>query len=102
MPMKAEPRIIIVTGRPEKMRNGTIEQLKKIGVEFDDIYFRPEKDFRKDYELKTEIIRKLMEENKKLKIKLMIDDQPEVRKAINGILGIKAVDPSEIDEVWDT
>ena len=86
-------KVIIVTGRVEKLREATIEQLKKFNVEFEMIFFRKDKDFRKDFEYKAEIIEELMKAG--YKIELIIDDSEEVRKAVQQRFGIKAIDPAE-------
>ena len=86
-------KVIIVTGRLEKLKEATIEQLKKFNIPFEMIFFRKEKDFRKDYEFKSEIVAELIKMG--YKIELVIDDSEEVRKAVQQ-LGIKAIDPAEI------
>jgi len=55
-------RIVIVTGRREDTQKElTLEQLRRAGVEFDEIYFRRAGDFRKDHEYKADIIKQLIE-----------------------------------------
>jgi len=88
--------VIIVTARVERLKEGTIEQLKKFGVEFDDIYMRKDKDFRKDFEIKEELIAKLIEEGHE--IEKMFDDKSDVREIISKKFGIITIDPNEINE----
>jgi len=55
-------KIVIVTGRREDTQKElTLEQLRRAGVEFDEIYFRRAGDFRKDHEYKVDIIKQLIE-----------------------------------------
>jgi len=87
-------KIIIITGRLEKLKEATIEQLNKYDIPFDIIFLRKEKDFRKDFEYKAEIIEQLIVTG--YKIELVIDDSKEVRDVITQRFSIKAIDPAEI------
>ena len=51
--------IIILSGRPERMKDDTINQLRDFGVNYDMLVMRKEGDFRKDYEFKRGFIKSL-------------------------------------------
>lgn len=54
-------KIVICTGRPEKIRNLTEYWLNKHGVDYDDMFMRPTKDHRPDYIVKGELLDKIYE-----------------------------------------
>ncbi len=54
--LSASNAIIIASGRPENLRKATIAWLEQYEVPFDAIFLRPEGDFRKDSEVKAEMI----------------------------------------------
>ena len=85
-------KIIIITGRTKNMEKYTLIQLSAFNIFWNEIYFREVNDFRKDYEYKSEILKKMKE---KYEILFIVDDSEEVRKAAEG-LGIKAIDPALI------
>ena len=85
-------KVIIVTGRTRNMERYTYYQLSTFNIPWNEAYFRSKGDFRKDYEYKSEIMKKLMQ---KYEILFIIDDSEEVRKAIEQ-MGIKAIDPALI------
>lgn len=55
--------IIIASGRPENLRKATIAWLEKYEVPFDAVFLRPEGDFRKDGEVKAEMIEFIRAQN---------------------------------------
>lgn len=59
---KAGCKIVICTGRPEKIRDLTEHWLEMYGVEYDKMYMRPTKDHRPDYIVKEELLAKIMED----------------------------------------
>lgn len=67
-------RIIISTARTEKIRPQTARKLWKYRVQFDDMYMRGINDFRKDYEVKKDQIKAIMQ---KYDIVVFIDDKEE-------------------------
>lgn len=66
--------IVIVTGRPEQYRAGTIAWLKKHQIPFTDLFMRCDGDHRPDYEMKKEVLARWP----KARIKLVIEDRPPV------------------------
>jgi len=77
-------RIIIVTGRvEERQRDRTLRQLSEWGVTFHEIYFRRAGDYRKDYEYKSEVVRRLSE---RYRIAAVFDDSKAVVEALRRIL----------------
>jgi phosphoglycolate phosphatase-like HAD superfamily hydrolase len=69
--------IIVVSGRNIRQYNKTLEQLNKIGIIPNEIYLRADKDFRKDYEFKAEIVSKILQKYSAEEI-IMIDDSNDV------------------------
>lgn len=57
--LKKNHRIIILTGRPERIKDKTLQWLKANNISFDEIYFRKDGDYRPDYEIKEEILKTL-------------------------------------------
>lgn len=57
--LKKNHRIIILTGRPERIKNKTLQWLKANKISFDEIYFRKDGDHRPDYEVKEEMLKAL-------------------------------------------
>ncbi|HDD63566.1 MAG: hypothetical protein DRJ32_00255 [Thermoprotei archaeon] len=72
-------KVVIVTGRPERLREATINQLNEFRISFDEIYFRRDNDFRKDFVVKPEIIRML---TYKYDFKEFHDDEEEILRRI--------------------
>ena len=64
-------RVVISTARTEKIRPQTARKLWKYRVVFDDMYMRRIYDFRKDYEVKKDQIKAIMQ---KYDIVAFIDD----------------------------
>ena len=78
-------KIVIVTGRREDTQKElTLEQLRKAGVEFDEIYFRRAGDFRKDHEYKADIIKQLIEKGHE--IAEVWDDSESVVSAVKQMI----------------
>jgi len=78
-------KIIIVTGRREDtQKEATLEELKRFGIPFDEIYFRKPNDFRKDYVYKMDIVKKLLE--KGYQIDYVYDDSERVCEALARML----------------
>lgn len=57
--LKKNHRIIILTGRPERIKDKTLQWLKANNISFDEIYFRKNRDYRPDYEIKEEMLKAL-------------------------------------------
>lgn len=57
--LKKNHRIIILTGRPERIKDKTLQWLKANNISFDEIYFRKNGDYRPDYEVKEEMLKAL-------------------------------------------
>ena len=71
--------IVFVTGRPEEYREHTVTWLKKIGYSSCPLFMRKSKDYRQDFEIKTEIYKEHIEP--KFKILFCVDDRTQVVKA---------------------
>ena len=56
-----ETVIVVVSGRSEKQSQETLGQLKAIGINANDVYLRKDKDFRKDYQFKAEVVSQLLQ-----------------------------------------
>lgn len=57
--LKKNHYIIILTGRPERIKDKTLQWLKANNISFDEIYFRKDGDYRPDYEIKEEMLKAL-------------------------------------------
>ena len=68
--------ILIVTGRSEKYRELTKFWLKKYNIPYDELYMRPENDYRPDHEIKEEILFTIRKNN--YNPLLAIDDRQSV------------------------
>ena len=55
-----ENHIIVVTARMEKWRGHTSYWLARYGIQHDALFMRADKDYRPDYEIKKEILAKIM------------------------------------------
>ena len=86
-------KVFIVTGRPKSLEKYTLIQLSTFNIFWNEIYFRGEKNFNKDYKYKSEVIQQLKE---KYDILFIIDDSEEIRKVVQEKFGIKAIDPALI------
>lgn len=70
-------KIIFVTGRPETLREITINQIRKIGFKKFELIMRKKGDYRSEIEYKLDILDKLL---KSCNVKVWIDDNEEVLK----------------------
>lgn len=80
-------RVVIVTGRPERLRRATINQLSEFGVpvrHVDAFLMREDGDFRKEWDVKPEILRTYVEA-KGLKVIEIHDDEPRTLEAMSRI-----------------
>jgi hypothetical protein len=73
---------IVVSGRNSRQLNKSMEQLNKIGIIPNEIYLRGDRDFRKDFEFKADIISKILQKYNAEEI-IMIDDSDDVLKHIS-------------------
>ena len=53
--------IIIMTGRPNKYKEITIEWLQKNGFDYDKLFMRPTNNFKKNIEMKEILLQKIMQ-----------------------------------------
>ena len=91
-----ETVVIVVSGRSEKQMNKTLEQLRSIGINFNEIYLRKEKDFRKDFQFKGEIISQLIQKYSPAEI-IVIDDSDDVLNHISqSFPGVKVIDSKKL------
>lgn len=67
-------KVIIVTGRSSEHLRTTTEWLDKVGVNYDEIYTRPNEDRRKDYDIKREIYETGIKD--RYNIKFVLEDRP--------------------------
>jgi len=77
-----ETVVVIVSGRSERQKEKTLEQLRDIGIGFSEIYLRKEKDFRKDFQFKGEIIKQLIQKYNPAET-ILIDDSDDVLNDIS-------------------
>lgn len=68
--------ILIVTARRDVWAMATLLWLKENGIEHDELYMRPRTDFRKDYEVKADILEHIREDG--YEPVLAVDDNPAV------------------------
>jgi len=90
-----KPEVIaVVSGRSEKQREDTLKQLSAIGIEPNEVVLRAEKDFRKDHEFKSDVVRKLREKYGEGKV-MAIDDSDAVLTYLEEE-GIETIDAKTI------
>jgi beta-phosphoglucomutase-like phosphatase (HAD superfamily) len=88
--------VIIVSGRSIKQYNKTLEQLQSVSIAPHEIYLRTEKDFRKDYEFKADILSQLLKKYNPEEI-IMIDDSDSVLNYISEKFpNIKVIDAKKL------
>ena len=75
-----DTRIILCTGRSEKVREVTEAWLRSNDIEYNALYMRPTGDFRKDYIVKVELLQQII--NDYGKPYLWFDDRQQVVDAI--------------------
>lgn len=83
-------RVIIVTGRPNRLRMATFNQLSAIGIPIDrisEILMRRDNDYRKGYIVKEEMIRILI--SKGINIEEIHDDDEIFLKRMRIVLNCK-------------
>lgn len=84
-------RIIIVTGRRRDTQgDATIEQLRRHGVPFDEIYFREPGDYRRDAEYKADVLRQLLEKGYEI-VEVWDDSEAVVEAAKRVVPGARVV-----------
>lgn len=86
----SDVKLIISTARSERVRPQTARKLWKYRVQFDDMYMRSINDFRKDYEVKKDQIKAIMQ---KYDIVAFIDDKEkncDIAKEF-GLLSLKVM-----------
>lgn len=76
-------KILFITGRSEPYREHTLKWLKENKIEFDDLYMRPTKDQREDFEVKKEIY--IDEIKSAYKVLFVVEDRASVVKMWRGI-----------------
>jgi len=91
-----KPEVIaVVSGRSEKQREDTLKQLSEIGIEPNEVVLRGEKDFRKDHEFKSDVVRRLKGKYGEGKV-IAIDDSDAVLKYLEEEEGIETIDAKTI------
>jgi predicted kinase len=90
-------RIIIVSGRDSVCRPETEDWLKRQGVQYDELFMRPEGDNRKDTLIKQEIFENHIREN--YQVMFVLDDRKQVIRMWQRELGLKVLCcANDIDE----
>lgn len=72
--------ILLVSGRSEATREATVQWLAEHGVEYHEMYMRPDGDYRKDYIVKKEILAHIKKEFDDPEILFVVDDRSSVVK----------------------
>jgi trehalose-6-phosphatase len=91
-----ETVVVIVSGRSERQMNKTLEQLRNIGVEFNEIYLRKGKDFRKDFQFKGEIIGQLIQKYNPSETILIDDSDDVINHVSQNFPGVKVIDSKKL------
>ncbi len=82
--------------KDELEKDKTLEQLNGIGITFSEIYLRKEKDFRKDFQFKGEIIGQLIQKYNPTEV-ILIDDSDDVLNHISqNFPGVKVIDSKKL------
>lgn len=79
--------IVILSGRPERLREGTVLQLKSWKVPYDKLYLREDDSYEKDHLFKAKVVKKLLE--KGFRVVEVHDDFVENLTEIAKILEVK-------------
>jgi beta-phosphoglucomutase-like phosphatase (HAD superfamily) len=87
--------VVIVSGRSEKQRTKTLEQLQSLNITANEVYLRKEKDFRKDYQFKAEIVSQLLQKYSPEET-VMIDDSDDVIDHISSNFNVKVIDAKKL------
>ncbi len=80
--------ILIVTGRPEKLRRATLKQLLSFGIsksDIDKILMRKRGDFRREHIVKRDLLKIFIDENPGYLISEIHDDNPDSLEAMGRI-----------------
>lgn len=72
--------IVLLTGRPAKMQEKTVEMLRKNNIEYNILIMRANNDRSKDHEFKARVIKKLAEAG--IEVYEIHDDSEDVIKAV--------------------
>jgi hypothetical protein len=75
--LAAKYPILLVSGRPEHLRDLTLQWLADHGVPYEQLYMRPDNDYRPDDIIKEEILNKILAE-KEYKPMFVFDDRLSV------------------------
>jgi hydroxymethylpyrimidine pyrophosphatase-like HAD family hydrolase len=67
--------ILLVTGRPKRFKNKTVDQMYRFGVNYHKLYMREDDDFRSNADYKESVITKI--KNDGFLPTLAIDDNPK-------------------------
>ena len=73
---EAGKSILLVSGRPEKTRLATINWMENYGVQYHQLYMRPDGDFRPDYIIKSQILDGILADG--YEIDFVVDDRQSV------------------------
>ena len=86
-------RIVLLSMRPERFRTATVDWLRGNGIEFDELYLRPEGNYRPGIQVKEDIFRK--EIAPRFVVKTAYDDREDLVEMWNrvGIDARKVTDP---------
>lgn len=86
----SETHLILLTGRPERIRAQTSEWLKSQGIFYDKLILRSNSDFRANWEYKEAELKKLKEEG--FNVTMAVDDDPHIISMYrrNGIQALAA------------
>lgn len=74
--LHTEFKILLVSGRPEKTRADTLEWLEENCVSYDELYMRPDGDFRPDYIVKSQILDGILHDG--YSVDMVVDDRTSV------------------------
>ena len=75
--------IILITGRPERLRRATIRQLEEAGVPFDELHMRRDGDRRPEVGFKIDAVRRL---SRSWDVREFHDNNPQVIEAVANLL----------------
>ncbi len=90
--------IIVLTGRPERLRGVTLEQLRKINFTFSKLVMRKDSDYSKEIDFK---ISKILEISRYGNIVAMFDDNTELLNAIKSLFGNVKIYHVTRDDVYE-
>lgn len=84
-------QIVLLTGRPEKLRQATISHLIDADMQWHELLMRKDGDYRKSPVLKTEEVCKYLDEHAEVHEVLVVDDQPENLAVMQAALDARGV-----------